>query len=129
MRFALMLVLTAAMSCQADETVRAYGASDRVWVLSELGGQPFSARATLQFPEQGVISGRGPCNGFSGQMDVPYPWFKAGPLRATKRACAALAEETRYFRALAQMSTIEVLGEVMILSNDAGDKMVFKASE
>ncbi|MBC7178797.1 MAG: META domain-containing protein, partial [Roseovarius sp.] len=40
-----------------------------------------------------------------------------------------LAEEALYLTALAEMTLVEVLGDVMILSNDAGREMVFRAGE
>lgn len=129
MRIALIFALTFAMSCKADETARAYGAGGKTWTLTEIDGQHFDAMATLSFPEAGKIEGRGPCNGFSGTMSVPYPWFKTGPLRATRRACPALGDETRYFTALQDMTLIEVLGDVMILKNEKGREMMFRAAD
>lgn len=127
MRMILTLALLSGMSCQADETVRAYGAGEASWRLIELDGKPFTANATLSFPEEGRIGGRGPCNGFSGTMTLPYPWFKTGPLLSTRRACPELRQEQLYFTALGAMSQIEVLGDVMILRNEAGREMVFNA--
>lgn len=129
MRIALIFALTFAVSCKADETARAYGAGDSTWMLVEIDGQRFESTATLRFPETGKIDGQGPCNGFSGTMSVPYPWFKTGPLRATRRACPALADETRYFTALSDMTLIEVLGDVMILKNEKGREMMFRAAD
>ena len=110
MRIALILALTFAVSCKADETARAYGAGGKTWTLTEIDGQPFNAMASLSFPEVDKIAGRGPCNGFSGTMSVPYPWFKTGPLRSTRRACPAL-------------------GDVMILKNEKGREMMFRAAD
>ncbi len=129
MRIALILALTFAVSCKADETARAYGAGGKTWVLTEIDGQRFDATATLSFPETGQIAGQGPCNGFSGAMSVPYPWFKTGPLTATRRACPELAAEARYFNALAEMTLIEVLGDVMILKNEQGRELLFRAAD
>ena len=129
----MRLILSAAVivlsACQGDETVSAYGAAGKTWVLREIDNAPFSARATLAFPEPGQISGQGPCNGFSANLRVPYPWFDAENLVSTKTACPDLAQETRYFQSLDDMSLIEVLGDVMLLSNDAGRQMVFKAGD
>ncbi|ASM73458.1 MULTISPECIES: META domain-containing protein [Roseobacteraceae] len=129
MRILLILALTFAMSCKADETARAYGAGGKTWTLTEIDGQAFKAAATLRFPETGKIAGQGPCNGFAGTMTTPYPWFDAGPLQATRRACPALADEARFFTALEDMTLIEVLGDVMILKNEKGREMLFRAAD
>ena len=52
--------------------------------------------------------------------------IKIEDVAATKRACPDLAAENAYFTALQSMTLSEVLGNVLILSNDAGDEMVFR---
>ncbi|MGJ8615214.1 MAG: META domain-containing protein [Sulfitobacter sp.] len=121
----ISLLLLAA--CQKDESVRAYGAADKEWRLIELAGKPFNAKATLTFPETGRIAGMAPCNSYGGTMTVPYPWFEAGAIAATKRACPDLAAETAFFSALGAATLSEVLGDTLILSNPDGLSMVFKS--
>ncbi len=124
------LVLVAFISaCQGDETVAGYGAAGKIWHLTELNGAPFTAAATLQFPETGKIVVEGPCNRFSTAMTVPYPWFELGPIQSTKMACPDLDAEIAFFDALSSMSQSEVLGNVMILRTETEEEMVFKASE
>ena len=94
----ILLVLLAA--CRDDESVRAYGGADKEWRLIELNDQPFEAKVTLTFPEAGRIAGNAPCNSYNGSMTVPYPWFEAGAIAATKRACPDLAAESSFFTAL-----------------------------
>lgn len=128
MRFSLLIVfLFLIAACRQDESVRAYGAADKEWQLIELDGKPFDAKATLTFPEVGRIAGQAPCNRYSGSMTVPYPWFKAGPIAATKRACPDLASETAFFSALDAATLSEVLNDTLILSNTDGLSMVFKS--
>ena len=57
-------------------------------------------------------------------MEAPYPWFETGPILVTRRACPDLEAEGDFLRALESMSQAEVLGSVLILSNDAGREMV-----
>jgi heat shock protein HslJ len=125
----IALAIASVFACDKDETLRSYGASDKTWQLIELNEKPFAQPATLTLSQNDRILGQGPCNGFSANMIVPYPWFKAEALISTKMACPALAEETRYFNALGQATISEVLGDTMILSNTEGLKMVFKASD
>lgn len=125
MRLLALAFLSLIPACQADETLRAYGAAERVWTLTEIDGQPFSARATLTLSEEETISGNAPCNGYSASMSVPYPWFEVGPIRSTKMACPDLAAEVQFFDTLTAMTLSEVLDRVLILSTPEGREMAF----
>ena len=127
MRILAAVLFLPLMGCYEDETISAYGAGDKVWVLSELDSKEFTARATLTFPEQGKIAGEAPCNTYAGSMIVPYPWFEATQILSTRMACPDLDAETAFFSALSEMTLSEVLGDVLLLSNDNGRQMVFKA--
>ena len=120
---ALLLGLTA---CAGDETISGFVDPLTEWQLTELNGAPFEARATIAFPEEGRVEGRGPCNRFFGEQRVPYPWIEIGPLASTKLACPDLTLEQQYLEALQSMSLAEVNGAVLILSSDTGE-MIFEA--
>lgn len=124
MALSSLLALTA---CAADETVARYGGAGKVWALQDIDGAPFTARATLVFGARGEVSGQAPCNSYSTQQSLPYPWFKVETVRATKMACPDLKSETQFFAALDDMSLSEVAGQTLLLSNDAGRTMTFKA--
>lgn len=117
------------LGCQADETVRAYGGADRVWILKELNGAPFPATATLTFPPDGGIAGNAPCNRYSAPMTAPYPWFDAGPIAATKKACPDLSSEQQFLEALQAVALSEVAGRTLILSNTEGLSLIFAATD
>lgn len=129
----LRLVMIAGLfglgQCGKDETVAGYGAADQVWKLAELDGAIFAENATVTFPEVGKIAGQAPCNTYTGNMDAPYPWFEIGPMAVTRMACSNLDAETAFLAALDEMSLSEVSGDTLILSNDKGREMVFKASD
>lgn len=128
-RLAALFLVGFIPACQADETVAGYGGAEKTWTLTELDGAPFTATATMSFPETGRIAGRAPCNNYNGEMSVPYPWFEVGPLMSTRMACPELEQEGLFFAALGEMTLSEVLGDTLILRNDAGREMVFKAAE
>ena len=109
-----------------DETLSAYGAADKVWLLQSLNEADFKARATLVFPEEGAIKGSAPCNDYSASQTVPYPWFKAEEVLSTKRACPELELEQAFFDALSTMTLSEVGPDLLILSNDEGQQMIFQ---
>jgi len=125
----IIALLWGLTNCGGDESVTAYGAGDATWRLVEIDGQPFTARATLGFADEGRLSGQAPCNSYLGQQTVPYPWFRAEKIVTTHMACPDLAAETVYFAALAAMTLSEVSGAALILSNDAGREMVFEAQK
>lgn len=129
MRLFLLIALLGLDMCARDESVAGYGAADRLWRLAELDGAPFSATATLRFPEPGRIAGEAPCNRYSGVMTTPYPWFDAGQIIATRRACPQMRTEAAFLRALSAMGEAEVIGDTLILRNAAGREMVFRAAE
>nr|WP_170541987.1 META domain-containing protein [Ruegeria arenilitoris] len=129
LRLSLILPALALLQCDRDESVAAYGAADRTWVLQEVNGQPYEASALLRFPEDGKIAGNAPCNSYSGTLNAPYPWFEITDLTATRAACAGLEAEGFYFAALLAMTQSEVSGDVLILRNEEGLEMVFKAAE
>ena len=125
MRLTLLLTTLFLTACIGDETVAGYGGADRIWVVTELDGRPFTARATLQFSEAGET----PCNRYSGVMTTPYPWFGVTQVVSTRMACPNQDAEAKFLEALTAMTLSEVLGDVMILSNDAGREMLFKAGD
>lgn len=119
----LALILSA---CFEDETVTGYG-GDRLWSLTEIDGTSFPARATIRFGGDGKVTGQAPCNRYFTTQTAPYPWLELSPIGATKMACPELATESAYFDALSAMTLVEVSGDVMILSNEDGRKMIFTA--
>ncbi len=123
--FALALGLAA---CKKDETVAGYD-GDKTWTLVEVDGAPFSSPATLQFADDGKVSGQAPCNSYFSEQTKPYPWIGFGPIGSTRKMCPSMEDETLFFNALGEMSQAEVSGGVMILSNDAGRQMLFKTSK
>ncbi|MFZ5964496.1 META domain-containing protein [Thalassococcus sp. BH17M4-6] len=125
MRFKFLACLAFVSACAQDETVFSYGAGERSFVLQSIDGAPVGARATLSFPAPGRISGQAPCNSFSGTQTVPYPWFNAGPLAVTRRACPDLAAEQAFLTALSEMTLVKVEEGTLRLSNDAGREMIF----
>jgi len=56
MRLAIFL-LALIPACQGDETLSAYGAAEKTWVLEKIDETPWAARATIEFPNEGMIKG------------------------------------------------------------------------
>lgn len=113
-------------ACAGDETISGYADREATYRLTELGGRPFAATATIRFPDEGRITGEAPCNSYSGTQAAPYPWFDPGPIAATRRACPDLDAEAAFFAALEAMTLAEVTGDVLILTDADGREMVFR---
>lgn len=128
MRIAPIIATLLATACSGDETLTAYGAADRTWVLQTIDGAKFTARADLRLPKPGRIEGQAPCNRYFGSQNAVYPWFEARQIGATRMACHDLDAEQAYFQALEAMSLVEVTGETLILSTPQGREMVFTAA-
>lgn len=123
------LILIALSACRADESVRVYGGPDRIWLLRELNGSLFPARATLTFPKKGQIAGNGPCNRYFGAMKAPYPAFDAGPIGSTRMGCPDSEAETAFLMALEAATIAKVTKDTLVLSTAQGLEMVFKATD
>lgn len=128
MKHYALIALTLLAACK-DETISGYAAEGAVWTLETVNGTAFIARATITFPEAGKIAGQAPCNSYFGDQIAPYPWFSAQGIGSTKMACPDLEAETQYFKALEAMTLSETVGATLILSNETGGEMVFKAAE
>lgn len=123
----LLLPLALLIPACKDETVSGYATPGAVYVLAELDGAAFPARATLTFPEAGRVTGEGPCNSYAARQTLPLPWFGLEAMSVTERACPELAADGAFFATLQSMTLAEVSGPVLILANDAGREMVFRA--
>ena len=110
-----------------DETISGYAPYER-YVLTELDGQAFVGDVTIEFSEEGRVSGQGPCNRYFAEQLAPLPWFELGPIGATKMACPHLNLETKFFSALSRARFAESLGEVLTLSDENGVILTFKAA-
>lgn len=124
-----LIAATALLAACRDETLAGYGAADKVWVLSTLDEAPFEARATLSFPQTGKLAGQAPCNSYHGAQKAPYPWFQTEALVTTRMTCPDQRAEDIYLQSLASMTEAEVAGDVLILRNEAGQEMIFKADD
>lgn len=126
-RLFFVAFLNVCASCGPDETISGYADRAANYRLLSINGAPFAPSATISFPDEGRVTGAGPCNQFQAEQSVPYPWFALGPIAATRRACPDLAAEQQFFDALAKMTLVEVSGPVLLLTNDAGDELAFQS--
>jgi len=66
------------------------------------------------------VAGFGPCNRYFGAYRRDGAALSVGPIAATRRACADLALEERYFAALTDVTGAAVEGDTLTLRDDGG---------
>ncbi|QRF65495.1 META domain-containing protein [Ponticoccus alexandrii] len=120
MRYLVLVAGLAASGCGAEPE-----AIPGLWQIETLDGEAFAARAMVDMSEPGRISGKAPCNGFSGSREGTLAAFELGPLMATKMACPDLSDESRFFEQLGAMTSAVEEGGKLVLSDGAGGGMVF----
>jgi len=110
--------------CLADETVSGHAQRDTAYRLVEIAGAPAAFAAHLSLVGPGRVTGTSPCGAFAARQTVPYPWFRIEDL---ERPACTDAAGLGFLAALERMTLAEASGPVLILSNDAGETLVFRA--
>jgi putative lipoprotein len=93
------------------------------WVAEDIDGAGVidDAQSTLQFGNDGRISGRGACNSYSGAVDLKGAQIIIGQLVSTKMACppAVMDQETRFMAALQATRTYRMDQDNKLVLSDA----------
>jgi heat shock protein HslJ len=96
------------------------------WLLEDLSGAGVidNAQATLAFPEEGKVTGRGSCNRFFGPAKISGDSVQLGPLGATRMACpeAVMNQETKYVDALQKVERSEWKDPYLLLYEKGTEK-------
>lgn len=128
--YRLILILPILLAaCQKDETISGFVDPQKTFKLEQINGKAFTAKADISFPAKGTVTGSSPCNSYSAEQTAPYPWFEIGSMMVTRSMCQQFGQqEQEFFQALGEMTLIETVGDVLILQNDSGGEMVFRAN-
>lgn len=110
----------------SDETLAAYAERGTTYRLEEIAGEPALERIELSFPRNRRLEWRTACAVYRARIKVPYPWFSIRPIGMLALGCEASEAETGFRDALAAMTLAEAHGGILILSNDAGEVLVFR---
>jgi heat shock protein HslJ len=98
------------------------------WQLLAIDGLLVDFPATLQLDDTGRVSGKAPCNRYSGQNSDQLPDLKLMGLASTRMACSHMADEDVFFKALALMTRLELDGtDNLILTGPESLSMEFVA--
>jgi len=124
---ALPLLALALAACSTlPDTVGEAAPDSTVFFLEEVNDQAIDFTASIRFLSTGRVEGSGPCNRYSGEQTAPLPWVEIENIAATRRACEDLEAETAFFAALQRMDFSEVGATTLLLTNAAGESMVFR---
>lgn len=82
------------------------------WLLEDLGGRGVvdMVQTTIVFDGEGMVSGSGGCNRFTGGYTFADGTLEFSPLAATKMMCpeAVMGQETAFFVALGEVEQVAV---------------------
>lgn len=126
-RYSGILALVAALTSApagADERLPA-PLADTHWTLASLDGRAPSTAITLELSASGAVTGRAPCNTYGATLLEFDPEFRLGPIRATRRACPALREESAYLALLGAARQATVTEDGLVLAAPDGRALVF----
>ena len=121
----LLVFLLAGCTSRTSPPASPAGLAGTRWRLEKLGDQPAipGVEATLEFPEEGKVSGRGSCNRFFGTVEVSGGTIRFGPLASTKMACiedAVNEQEGKYLEALQAAERFEFDGPALLIHSRGG---------
>ena len=135
MRLSFFLLTLMAVGCQTRPPQETAGAASRArlapdaklretrWVPRQLAGQLVAVPADTQEPylllrADGTAEGNGSCNRFRGTFSSEKSGeLKFSPLMSTRMACAAIATENEFTKALGQSNTYRISGDTLFLFN------------
>lgn len=122
MRLLPFLVALAMTAC----TAQAQDPTGVEWELLAIDGQVVDIPATLTVDSAGNVSGKAPCNRYTGRNQASLPELKLGGIAATRMACDKLAEEEVFFAALSTMTRLERVDDrTLVLTGPEGRSMEF----
>lgn len=120
-RLAFTLALAAAPAVAADSL-------SGEWHVEDIGGMGVidSSNITLDFSEPGRLAGSGGCNRYTATLSPEG--FELGPVAATRMACAeaVMAQEQRFFDALASVTRYERDGTdaLLLFAGEGSDPVI-----
>ncbi len=123
------LILLAALAAAPMAMAQTLPDPETEFRLAEMDGAPYEGRATLSFPEDGRVAGKGPCNNFMGRAEWGEDGaLTLGPLAATMMACPDLDAEKTLLDRLGAVTTIEMQEDGFLLGTPDGATLLYEAS-
>ena len=113
--FLILIGFVILVACASDETVAGFTGTERTWKVTGDSG------LSLRFQSGGRVKGSTPCGDFAGELTAPYPWFDLLVLKTPAPPCNVDVLQ------LTTMTQSEVSGDTLLLSNDSGISLEFRA--
>lgn len=89
-----------------------------LWTLTQIDGSDIAFTATLDLSEPGRLTGKAPCNNYSGKLNAEGDSFVPGPILSTKMACDGLVDENLYLQALQMVDSMALDGDLLTLTGE-----------
>ena len=126
--------------CSSIDTLTGIDSSivdNKTWVLTSINDKPVVAgsRVTMEIqpsmPDQGRISGQGPCNKYFGGYRIASNKISFTPLGATKMMCPTpiMKQEDMFLMAFPNLDKIEFAPNELTLKSSKGHEVLHFASE
>jgi putative lipoprotein len=94
------------------------------WRAEDIRGEPIApgVDSTLEIAPDGAVTGSGGCNRYRGRATLGEGTIAFSPLAATRMACPgpAMAQEQRFFAALAAARAFRIADGALLLLADDG---------
>ena len=111
--------------------------NNKTWVLTSINDTPLvtGSRVTMEIqpsmPDQGRISGQGPCNKYFGGYRIASNKISFTPLGATKMMCPMpiMKQEDMFLKAFPNLDKIEFSPNELTLKSSKGNEVLLFASE
>lgn len=101
---------------------------DVLWTVTSIGGDPVLPQTDLSFSiaADHRAGGNGGCNSYFTEASLATPPLSFSPVAGTRMACepAVMAQETRFFAALAATAGYDLAGDTLKLVDAAGVPLV-----
>jgi heat shock protein HslJ len=99
-------------------------AQEPEWQLLAIDGKRVQISASLVVSDGG-LRGKAPCNLWAAANRATLPALSILGIRATRMACADLADEQMFFDTLTQMDRLDQTGASLVLTGPDGRSMEF----
>ena len=136
----LLAAGTILAGCSSMDTltgIESHLVENKTWVLTSINDQPVVAgsRVTMEIqpsmPDQGRISGQGPCNKYFGGYRIASNKISFTPLGATKMMCPMpiMKQEDMFLQAFPELDKIEFAPGELTLKSSMGNETLHFAAE
>jgi len=128
---ALLLLAITGFANATEVNVTEFELTDTEWWVEDIDGKGVTdmSHTTLQFLEQGRVTGDTGCNRYGGSTEVSGTSISFGPMAGTRKACAPplMDQEMKFYQAVAKVVSWEVADTGLLHLRDANGNTVIRA--